>query len=213
MIFFDLEMYVPLEQRDSRPKGTMIFNPGKSTDLLLGGYFISKATKVREPNSTSSFWLWNYDHDEKKLLMAIIEYFKKEWELQQKEKATVLNKRVRDLVTCGLGIGRMDLPTLFIRSQEHQILSTAELFDIFMKTRVIDLGQVACFLFPKEKVLYPKTANELTRVLQIGTKLKPSGKNVWDLYDDKKFGEIESRCQQEVDDILEMYYEIKNRMQ
>lgn len=214
MIFFDLEFFVPERDRNlPGMKGTMIFNPARADHILLGGHFIVQGFRDTEPRVEKSFWIWDFEQNEKKLLAAIADLFQEEWHYQQGKKDVVLSKRVNDIVTCGIAIGRMDLPSLYMRAQRHKLFPAPQIFETFMKTKVIDLSQVACFLFPKEKTFYPKTANEITKRLEMKGKQKPSGKNVWTYYDDGDFQAIADRCRGEVESIVEVYHALQNRMQ
>ncbi len=213
MIFFDLEFYVPKSERN-RPKtrGTLVFNPGRPNHLILGGSFHINSFSTQKTENIHQFWLWNYP-SEKELLTEIYQLFVSEFTKIQKEKAKVMQTRVTDIVTCGIAISRIDLPALFLKGQQHQIAPTADLFDIFLKTKIIDLANVGAFLFPNETTLYPKTANQLTSKLIKNRNPKPNGKQVWDLYDKHEFDKIEDRCNSEVVEIIEIYQQIQKRIQ
>lgn len=218
MIFFDLEFYVPPEdQHLSNSRGTLIFNPANPKHLILGGHFItcplstSKSENSPQFRHDTSFWLWNFT-SEKALLTAIFNFFEEEFHFQQGENTQILEKRVKDIVTCGFAIARIDLPALFIRCQYNHIAPSPRLFDIFLKTKVIDLCNVGAFLFPKESTLYPKTAYEVSKRLFPKTKWKPSGKTVWKFYDDGEYEQIETRCHNEVTDILHIYKKLQSHI-
>ena len=212
MLFFDLEFYVPKEERnlqgnkgESRREGPLA-NPAH---FILGGHFILKSLTSKDIENEKSFWLWNYK-DEKELLIDIMKYFESEFNRQQNNHDNILQKRVQDIVTCGIGISRVDLPCLYIKSNQYQIAPKQKLFEIFLKTKCIELSNIAAFLFPKEPILYPKTANEITKKLFPKSKYKPSGKIVWDYYDNGDLNAISQRCEQEVKDIVKIYKKLQN---
>jgi len=168
-----------------------------------------KLNKIRQEQS---YWVWDFPSEpsEKALLTAIYAFFQEEFLFQQGEHSSVLGKRIQDVVTCGFAIGRIDLPTLFIRSQQHHVANPASLFNVFLKTKIIDLSNTACFLFPKELTFYPKTANEVTKHLFPKTPRKPSGKQVWLDYDTGDVDQIITRCSGEVHNIVRIYQALQN---
>ena len=209
MIFFDLEFYVPpTDRNDPTSQGTLVFNPTNPQHKVLGGHFIAYDWKLKQIRQEQSYWVWNFLSDvnpEKALLTAIYDFFQEEFAYQQGETTNVLGKRIRDVVTCGFAIGRIDLPTLFIRSRQAQVADPASLFNMFLKTKIIDLSNTACFLFPKEDTFYPKTANEVGKLLFPKLPRKPSGKQVWIDYDLGEVDRITSRCTDEVHTIVRIY--------
>lgn len=213
MIFFDLEFYVPKLQRNTpNSKGTLVFNPTFSEHIILGGHFVISNLNDQKKIASHSLWLWNYPN-EKQMISAIIQIFKQEFERQQGILDSVLEKRIKDIVTCGFAIGRIDLPSLFIKSQSYQLDSPASLFNLFLKTKIIDLSNVASFLFKDELTFYPKTANEVAKKIFPKNPWKPSGKKVWDYYDLGEYDMIENRCKSEVDDIIKIYNELQNKIE
>ncbi|MHA1746983.1 MAG: hypothetical protein ACTSWW_13355 [Promethearchaeota archaeon] len=215
MIFFDLEFYVPPEDRnDPSTQGTLVFNPENPQHKLLGGYFIAFDWKLKKIRQERSYWIWDFTSEpsEKALLTAIYAFFQEEFLFQQGEHSSVLGKRIRDVVTCGFAIGRIDLPTLHIRSQQHHVADPTSLFNVFLKTKIIDLSNTACFLFPKELTFYPKTANEVTLLLFPKTPRKPSGKQVWLDYDTGNVDRITSRCADEVHTMVRIYHALQDKL-
>ena len=71
---------------------------------------------------------------------------------------------------------------------------------------------MSAFLFPQEPTFYPKTAYEVCKRLIPDTKWKPSGKLVWKYYDEGEFDKIESRCYNEVTDILHIYKKLQSHI-
>ncbi len=211
MIFFDLEFYVPPSDRnDPSKKGTLIFNPGKPTHKILGGHFILKNLESNTTRKENAIWEWNVG-DERDVLERIYELFVKEWKHVKSTRNKVLGKRIRDIITTGVGISRIDLPALFIRCDFHKVKSKPRLFEVFLKTKCIELSNTASFLFPEEKTLYPKTANEITKILNPLAKRKKGGKSVWKYYDSQDYGKIQSRCEKEVKNMVSIYEKIKDK--
>lgn len=157
-----------------------------------------------------SLWLWNFK-DEKSLMKAIYDLFRKEWQLHQDEKEWILRKPVTDLVVCGTGIARCDLPALYCRGQLHSVASSTDLFDVFLKTKPIDLANVASFLFPEEDTLYPITAVEMAGRLRLADK-KGSSKKVWDCYEDRDYSAIEDRTKSELLSVTRVYTALQKKV-
>ncbi len=222
MIFFDLEFYVPSKDRHRsnglNRQGSFKFNPCSTGHFLLGGEFISTDIHCKSIVDRQSLWLWNFE-SERALLHEIYRYFSLHWDQYSKDKkdihkregeTIILQKRIRDVITCGFAIARIDLPTLFIRSSRYDFAPSDALFRTFLTTKVIDLSNTASFLFPQEKVLYPKTQREVAqRVLKKGM-AKPPGHTVWKQYDQGNYEAIADRCHGEVEEILEIYRQLQN---
>ena len=170
----------------------------------MGGCFYCKSLKDSHIYRKENLWIWNFE-SEKELLRQIYQLFQEEFILNQRYLAIIQNKRIKDIVTCGFGIARIDLPTLYIKSVHHKIESASNLFNMFLKTKIIDLCNVSSFLFPNETVLYPKTANEVSKKISPKSAKKANGKKVWDYYDKDEFHKIETRCEQEVLQIIHVY--------
>src|SRR6218665_2311180 len=145
------------------------------------------------------------------LLHAIRERFEEEWARQRAENARVLGKPVVDLVVCGAGIARFDLPALYCRSLLHEVASAVELFELYFKARPIDLANEAGFLFPEEPHLYPKTTRELAGRLGLRER-KGSSKSVWDSYERGEHEAIERRTADELRLVVELYRRLRERV-
>lgn len=211
MIFFDLEFYVPKNDRISTH--SLIVNPNLKTHKLLGGTFYSKCFDEKIPNTPkfNQLWLWNYENDEKQLLREIYELFQQEWKKTKKEEKWILGKPIVDLVVCGIGISWFDISALYCRSVRFQIDSPEQLYNVYFKTRNIDLANVCSFVFPDEKCIYPKTAKEIMGRMDI-KKEKSSSKNVWELFDNDDTDKIEKRTTEEIETILQMYRNIQKKI-
>jgi hypothetical protein len=210
VVFFDLECYVPPEDRTNYSKSSLIYNAAKPDHFILGGVFrrMFPIKGELEP----AWQVWNFEkQNEKETLKQIYEYFSKSWQ--------IIDERSRrnnpDLILAGTGISRLDIPALFVRSAFYKIDSEDALYETYFKAKVVDLGDVGIPLFrknPKVYPLYPKTTNDL--IFQLGVKSsKTSGKRVWDLYDSKEFEAIKTRTALEVDDAIEIANKIIARCQ
>ena len=218
MIFFDLEFYVPPEDRHhSNRQGSFKFNPCRSTHFLLGGEFICTDIHCHSILDHQSLWLWNFK-SEKALLHEIYRYFSHHWDQEREENhkkdtiTIILQKRIRDVITCGFAIARIDLPTLFIRSSQYDFAPSDALFRTFLTTKVIDLSNTASFLFPHETVCYPKTQREVAQKLLNRSMSKLPGHSVWKHYDQGEYDAIADRCYAEVEETLEIYRQLQKHL-
>ncbi|ATB30057.1 hypothetical protein [Melittangium boletus] len=211
MLFFDLEAYAPPDERTAS-RGSLIVNPARPGHILLGGCFFSRrfADPFPEAPEVQGLWLWHFG-SERALLRAIRERFEAEWARQRAENARVLGKPVVDLVVCGAGIARFDLPALYCRSLLHEVASAVELYELYFKARPIDLSNEAGFLFPEEPHLYPKTTRELAGRLGLRER-KGSSKSVWDSYERGEHEAIERRTADELRLVLELYRRLRERV-
>ncbi len=211
MLFFDLEAYAPPDDRTAS-RGSLIVNPARPGHVLLGGAFYSKrfVDPIPEAPRIDGLWLWHFG-SEAALLGAIQRRFEEEWERQRAENARILGKPAVDLVVCGAGITKFDLPALYCRSLFNEIASPAELFEVFFKARPIDLANEASFLFPEEPVLYPKTTREMAGRLGLRER-KGSSKSVWDSYEGRDYGAIEQRTADELRLVLDIYKRLQGRI-
>ncbi|TLZ56725.1 MAG: hypothetical protein E6K17_03885 [Methanobacteriota archaeon] len=212
MLFFDLEFYVPSADR-ATGKSSMKANPTKAGHILLGGTFSSLPLRAEIPvqPKLDGYWIWNYDKDEVSMMREIKARFELEWQKNAKEKEWVLKKPVEDLVVCGAGISRFDLPALYCRGVLHQLAPPDELFDLFLKCKTIDLANVGSFLFPEDKTLYPKTTREMAGRLGIAEQ-KGSSKGVWATYDEGDFNQIQARTDAEVTTVMRIYSQLHERV-
>lgn len=211
MLFFDLEAYAPPDDRTAS-LSSLIVNPARPGHLLLGGSFFRKRFEdpIPEAPEVEGLWLWNFE-SEAALLTAIKARFEDEWRRQREEKVRVLGKPATDLVVCGAGITKFDLPALYCRSLFNEVASPAELFEVFFKARPIELANEASFLFPEEPVLYPKTTKEMAGRLGLKEK-KGSSKGVWELYESRDYAGIERRTEEELRLVLELYERLRRRV-
>jgi hypothetical protein len=211
MLFFDLEAYAPPSER-ATSLSSLVVNPARPGHLLLGGCFFSKrfAEPIPERPELQGLWLWDFE-SEAALLEAIKARFEVEWQRQRDEGVRVLGKPAKDLVVCGAGIAKFDLPVLYCRSLFNEIADPAELFEVFFKARPIDLANEASFLFPEEPILYPKTTREMAGRLGLREQ-KGSSKSVWDLYESRDYAAIERRTADELLLVLDIYKRLQGRI-
>jgi hypothetical protein len=211
MLFFDLEAYAPPDDRTAS-RSSLIVNPARPGHVLLGGAFYSKrfVDPIPEAPRIDGLWLWQFG-SEAALLGAIQRRFEEEWERQRAENARILGKPAVDLVVCGAGITKFDLPALYCRSLLHDTARAADWFELFFKARPIDLAHEASFLFPEEPVLYPKTTREMAGRLGLRER-KGSSKGVWESYERGDHGAIEQRTAEELRLVLELYARLQQRV-
>lgn len=211
MLFFDLEAYAPPSDR-ATSLSSLVVNPARPSHLLLGGCFFSKRfdEPIPEAPALDGLWLWNYE-SEAALLRAIKARFEREWQRQRDEGVKILGKPAKDLVVCGAGIAKFDLPALYCRSLFNEIADPAELFEVFFKARPIELSNEASFLFPEEPVLYPKTTREMAGRLGLSEK-KGSSKGVWESYESRDYAAIERRTEDELRLVLHLYERLRRRV-
>ena len=145
---------MPPKDRDQKG-ASLLANPCKEDHFLLGGVFV-KYMFLREGNiEYTHFWIWK-DNDEKMVLERIYKYIQSSWEnLKGKDP------RQADLIFCGIGISRFDVPILFIRSQYHQIAPQNEIFECYFKAKQLDISNISIPFFNKDVVMYPKPINAI----------------------------------------------------
>jgi hypothetical protein len=197
IIFFDLEWYVPLEDRKTGG-ASLKANPHKKGQFLLGGVFTKNKPLLNNQLDFKSFWIWR-EKSEKDILEQIYKYVKSSWDsLKDKEDEQA------DLILCGHGISRFDVPILYIKSIEYKVDFPEKIFENYYNTKIVDLSNVAIPFFSHDEVMYPKPINSIYRRFGINEE-KSSGKNVWELYDNKELLLIEERTKREVDQIIKIY--------
>lgn len=210
MLFLDLEFYVPPTDR-YKTMSSLIYNPTIETHKILGGYFLSKYLLADQIHVQKPFWLWDFHFDESLLLTAITDFIAQEWQFEQEQKLKILGKDIEDLIICGFR-SSIDLSALYIRSARYQIKSLNRLYELFFKPKIIDLSNIAGFLFYNEPSFYPKTVNEILTRLNLNCEKKKSGKTVWDFFDAQKYSSIEKRTQEEVMDSIRIYQALQQSL-
>ena len=146
-LFFDLEYQVPKDAQKST-YGSLLANPGRSGQKILGGSFcLLESTNVKGWTSNLkeiemvNFWIWEYDNNEKKMLEDIFQYFKDSWSTLKGKK-----DREADLITCGIGISRFDLPIL---AYKFNAGLTSVPFDLI----ILQLNPIAESFFDKNFII------------------------------------------------------------
>ena len=207
IIFFDLEFYVPKEDREGRKE--LKANPYKAGHFLIGGTFTKYFPLLSindERNITKEFWIWNYENDEKMMLSEILNFIEESWRLiyQSNNQA--------ELFYSGIGIQRADIQYLFARSKIHNLRTESELFDIFYKGRFLDFETILIpFFNNKGNMLKTKSTGEIISKFNIPTERKPSS-SVWEQYDTNEFEQIRERNIHEVSDLKTIYSKLITRI-
>jgi hypothetical protein len=144
-----------------------------------------------------SFWEWTLGSEES-VLKAIFDYFKNEWRTSRGQSGS--------LMLAGIGISHSDIPALLARMTAHGVAPAASIYDTIFGCRQVDLSVATyCqFSFNQSYFASPKTKSQLYQKY-IPTRKIASGTSVWDLYDTKDFLAIEQRCEQEVEDLMQIY--------
>lgn len=196
IIFLDLEFYVP---ESGRSESGFCYNPWNKVCKILGGsFFIANpekdfgVAKLDIYKKTKSLWLWE-NNSEKELLQQIYNTLKS-------ANDTVKNAHNGAIspILCGIGITSSDIPILFELFKRFKILTNQEAFLFQNSFRVIDLSQLAIATFNNQNnFLYPKTKSHILNKYLPDTKFD-SGKSVWELYESKRYKEIQSRTLNEV---------------
>lgn len=206
VLFFDIEWYVPPDQRIS-DGASLLANPNKPNQLLLGGVFkrYFPLKKADKENKYQHIWIWK-ENNEKQVIQKIYDYFKQSWNLLKNK-----SPHQADLMVCGQGISRFDLPIIYTKSLAYKIDSPDKIWETYYKTKHLDLSNIAIPFYPQDSVMYPKTANQLTKKFTRG-KFKPSGKRVWDMYDDNEHNKIMNRTLKEVKDTIRLYRNLSTQI-
>jgi len=200
VLIFDLEAYVPKEDRKSKDGTSLAVNPYLPGHSLLGGVFYLYRPLTDEILlSYEHHWIWN-DGSEKKLLNEIYSIFS-----AMRKRASGKKPHEAEPTLVGVGITHFDLPFLFARCIEQEIAPKEEIYQILTKFRIIDLSSAGIPLLHRDKsFLYPVSHNALADTLLPERNKKPTGKVVWEMADEKEYTNIEKRCEGEVREIVDM---------
>ena len=177
----------------------MKFSPTLPGHKIIGGVFMTYYPMLDTCEPPVSIWDWN-TKSEKILLTKIFNLLEQEWRgIENKE-------HLGSLMLSGIGISHSDLPALSAKLNEHSVSSPKRIYDVLYGCRQIDLSVAtfcqfgfnnAYFAYPKPKsALYQKYLNGKTML---------SGTSVWDLYESKRYSEIEARTLDEVNDCFLIY--------
>jgi len=199
ILFFDLEYYVPLEDRSRPTPSGMRFSPHVPSHRLLGGAFLTYLPMLDRVASRHEFWAWAHD-DEAAMLHALCAHLQAEW------KPYADPRQEGTPILAGIGIGHSDVPCLMTRIAQHGVMDPVQAHDLLYGCRQLDLGVASFgqFALNHPYFAYPKTKRQLYEKYADGKRIDP-GRAVWDLYDRGDHAAIASRCREEVEDALAIY--------
>ncbi|SRR6266567_6228284 len=135
VVHLDLEGYVPKQDRIQK-RSSMYANPGNPSHFLLGGVLCREfPLQSAKPTLTP---IWNFSPEqEEDTLRQIYRYFQESWNLLEGK-----TWEHPDLIVMGFGISRFDIPAIFTRSLIKKIDNIENLFETYLKTKIVDLGDV-----------------------------------------------------------------------
>lgn len=205
IIFFDLEFYVPKEDREGRMG--LKANPYRTGHFLIGGtlhrYF--PLVHKRNHDSIKEFWIWNYKN-EAEMMKDIIAFIE--------ESRGIIYKKDNqaELFYSGIGISRVDIQYLFAKAKLLGIKTEEELFNLFYKGRFLDFETIVIPYFKnKDNMMKTKTTKDILSKFKIERERGPSI-SVWDQYDAGEYEKIRERNVNEVSDLPVMYQAILTRI-
>lgn len=202
-VIFDTEWYVPPSDRTDSVASLKV-NPARPGHLFIGGVFYSfhPLNRNEKPEKKEIFVNSLSENEEKGALAEVYAFFNEHWrQLGNKTESAP------DLITIGTGISRLDLPGLYARSILLRIDEGPNLYETYLKTKVVDLSEVAIPYFNKNRprLLYPITTNSIVRRFGIDESLKTTGKGVWEMADENDFEGIKNRVRSEVETLSKIY--------
>lgn len=199
ILFFDLEYYVPPEDRARPTPSGMRFSPHLPSHRLLGGAFLTYLPMLDRVASRQAFWAWSHA-DEATMLRAICAHLQATW------KPYADARQEGTPILAGIGIGHSDVPCLATRIAQHGVMDPVQAHDLLYGCRQLDLGVASFgqFALNHPYFAYPKTKRQLYEKYVDGKRIDP-GRAVWDLYDRGDHAAIEARCGEEVEDALAIY--------
>ena len=205
IIFFDLEFYVPKEDREGRMG--LKANPYRTGHFLIGGtlhrYF--PLIHKRNHDSIKEFWIWNYKN-EAEMMKDIIAFIEESWSIIYKKDNQA------ELFYSGIGISRVDIQYLFAKAKLLGIKTEEELFNLFYKGRFLDFETIVIPYFKnKDNMMKTKTTKDMLSKFKIERERGPSI-SVWDQYDAGEYEKIRERNVNEVADLPVMYQAILTRI-
>lgn len=197
VIFFDLEYYVPKADRGRTSYGGMSFSPFLPGHRIIGGVFQTYFPMQDRLEAPRAFWEWELG-SEAAVLRALYKHIEAQWHS--------ISKQSGSLMLAGIGISYSDIPALLARMVSAEVAPSENVHDLLCGCRQIDLSVATfCqFSFNQSYFAYPKTKAALYQKYIPNRKME-SGTTVWDAYDAGNYQAIESRCRQEIDDMLAIY--------
>ena len=205
IIFFDLEFYVPKEDREGRMG--LKANPYRPGHFLIGGtlHRYYPLVKSRNHDSKKDFWIWNYK-DEKEMMKEIIAFIEESWNIIYKKDNQA------ELFYSGIGISRVDIQYLFAKAKLLGVKTEEELFNLFYKGRFLDFETIVIPYFKcKDNMMKTKSTKDIISKFKIERERGPSD-TVWDYYDAQEYDKIRERNFNEVSDLPVMYKAILARI-
>lgn len=204
VVMFDTEWYVPRDAR-SLYISSLKSNPMVPNNQFLGGVFYRfypLKDKGQKFEKKEIFVSSLAPDEEKEKLSETYNYFKQSWDLLRGKM-----DRDADLITVGIGNSRFDLPSLFARSIFLGVDRPEMLYEVFLKTKPIDLSEstIPYFTWKGKRVLYPIVTNSMIKGFELNSQKKESGKRVWEMVEANDFESIKARVRGEVSDIWEIY--------
>lgn len=205
IIFFDLEFYVPKEDREGRMG--LKANPYRTGHFLIGGTLHRYFPLVHKRNNDSikEFWIWNYKN-EAEMMKDIIAFIEESWSIIYKKDNQA------ELFYSGIGISRVDIQYLFAKAKLLGIKTEEELFNLFYKGRFLDFETIVIPYFKnKDNMMKTKTTKDILSKFKIERERGPSI-SVWDQYDAGEYEKIRERNVNEVSDLPVIYQAILTRI-
>jgi hypothetical protein len=199
IVFFDLEYFVPAEDRHRKTPSGITFSPVLPGHKILGGTFLTYYPKQDRLGKRNNFWEWELG-TETNVLQAIFDFLQQEW------KSIEAKDQAGSLMLSGIGISHSDIPSLLTRFIDHSIADPARVYDILCGCRQIDLSTATfCqFSFNHSYFAYPKSKSALYQKY-LNSKKMDTGKSVWELYETGNYQQIERRSNEEIDDAIAIY--------
>lgn len=190
---------MPQNDRDRFSPGGMKFSPIRAGHKILGGTFLTYYPFLDKVENRCNLWEWRQG-SESVVIDAIFDLLRYEYKSYKKEDQAGCP------VLAGIGISHSDIPALISKIHTKPVNKQSVLYDLLSGCRQVDLSVATfCqFSFKNKYFAYPKKKMELYQKYLSG-KTMDSGKSVWDLYEQQKYEQIEERCNEEVDDALEIY--------
>ena len=205
-VILDTEWYVPASDRTASLASLKV-NPARRGHSFIGGVFYSfhPLNRNEEPEKKEIFVNSFNENEEKGALTEVYAFFNERW-----QKLADKRDSVPDLITIGTGISRLDLPGLYARSIILGIDDGPKLYETYLKTKVVDLSEVAIPYFNKNRpnLLYPVTTNSIVNRFKIEGGLKTTGKGVWEMADENDFEGIRNRVRSEVEALSKIYFRL-----
>lgn len=196
LLVFDLEAYVPAEDRKRKTGASLAVNPFRPGHTLLGGVFHLSRPRLGDVLTKPEFehhWVWD-EGDEAEVVASLYAIFS-----GMRRRAGLKKQHHADPVVTGVGISMFDMPCILSKCLAYEVAPADEIYETVCKFRVVDLAVAGIGLLPsKSPLLYPRTHNALADAFLPERAKKPTGKVVWEMADEKDYAGIAARCEGEV---------------